>query len=49
MPIWSSHWLTARLASARPKGGIVAILSASANVVAARSARGTTRLTMPSS
>ena len=47
-PIRSSHWLTARLASASPNGGISAICPASANVAASSSPRGTTRLTMPS-
>ena len=47
-PIRSSHWLTARLASASPNGGMAAIRSASANVTSASSARGTTRFTMPS-
>ena len=47
MPIWSSHWFTARLASIRPNAGMVAICPASANVAVARSPRGTTRFTMP--
>ena len=38
IPIRSSHWLTARLASARPNGGIAATCSASANVAASSSA-----------
>ena len=46
-PIRSSHWLTARLASARPNRGISATFSASSNVASSSSSRGTTRLTMP--
>jgi len=47
IPIRSSHWLIARLVSARPNRGISATFSASAKAAGSSSARGTTWLTMP--